>query len=217
MSRHFDLTDWNDFARDVASQDRRGAMEAHLGAGCDRCREVLRVQRAIVDAAAREVGYEPPEALVRMVKAIFPVRAANPLASLPATLATFLREVGQQPVPLGVRGTKGGSRHALYETDGASVDLRLEQHAATQRLLLVGQVLEHGESGVAGTMPAVLVQGDRVVGQSSINEFGEFRLECPAGSGLTLQVPVENGTRRLDVPLAPLVGDGDDQGASRGC
>lgn len=216
MSSHFDLTDWSDFARGVATPDRRDAMQAHLGSGCDRCREVLRVQRAVVEAAAREATYEPPAALVRIVTALFPVSAPNPLASLPAMLASFLRDVGQQPVPVGVRGATAAGRHALYEAEGVSVDLRLEQDAVQQRAILVGQVLEHVEPVGAPAMPAVLVSGSRVVGQTAINEFGEFRLECPTGSGLVLQLPVANGTRRLDVSLAPLVGDGGDRGATRG-
>lgn len=217
MSSHFDVTDWNDYARGVVADDRRQAMDSHLSGGCVRCREIVRIQRDIVDAVAREEAYTPPEPLVRLARAIFPVSAPNPLASLPGLLARFLGDASQQPLPVGIRGARQANRHALYEAEGVTVDLRLEHDAVKQRAVLVGQILEHAESTDAPTIPAVLVQGTRVIAQTAINDFGEFRLEYPTGTGFTLQLPVAAGTRRLDVPLAPLTGgESTDEGTPRG-
>jgi hypothetical protein len=205
MAHHFDATEWIDYARDVLEQTRRTAMDAHLASGCAGCQATIDWQRDVLAAAGREADYTPPESAIRLARAIFPSRAASPLVSLPRLLARLASDTARQPLAPGVRGRDRGGRHALFEAGGASVDLRLEHDAVRARVLLVGQVLDRQQGTPRPPAQAVIVRGRRVVASAALNEFGEFRLDCPADGRLTLQVPVAGGTRRVDVPLDPLM------------
>lgn len=206
MARDFDFTDWVDFARGLVGPDRRQLMEAHLASGCPSCARAARLVGELVVAAAHERDYTPPEAAVRLARAIFAERAQSPLSSLPRLIARLVGDTAAQPLPAGVRGSRETGRHALFEVGEYSVDLRIQEDEGTARMQVVGQVLDRRRlSPVALSVPVVLVRGKRVITRAPLNEFGEFRFDCAQQRGLTLQVPVDDGTRRVDVPLTALM------------
>lgn len=206
MPKHLQLADAADYARGLVEGDRKAAMETHL-VGCRACTALVGWQAEVASLARREADYTPPADVVRLARAIFPPRSIeSPWAALPRLLARLVADTASQPLPVGVRGSRTVARHALFEAGGYSVDLRLEEDEATSRVVLVGQVLAPAGSRPAIPRPeAVIVQRKRVVAQAPVNEFGEFRLDCVPARGLTLQVPVDGGERRMDVPLGNLM------------
>lgn len=205
MPQHIDFADAADLARGVLDPDRKVAIDAHVAA-CNQCAALVRWCAELSSVATRETDYAPPPSAVRLARALYDRRPESPLARVPRLIARLLGDTALDPVPVGVRSVRSVARHALFEAGGFSVDLRLEEDDATQQLVMVGQVLDPGGSAAPGQgAQAILVRASRVVASAAVNEFGEFRLDCTPARGLTLQVPIEGGARRIDVPVSPLV------------
>ena len=205
MPQHIDFADAADLARGVLAPERKAVLDAHASA-CERCAALLRWCTEVYAAAGREADYAPPASAVRLARALFDRRAESPLAAVPTLVARLLGDTALVPVPAGVRSGRSIARHALFEAGGYSVDLRLEEDDARPQFVVVGQVLDPGGAAAPGEgAEAVLVRAGRVVATGAVNEFGEFRLDCAPARGLTLQVPIDGGARRIDVPVSPLV------------
>jgi hypothetical protein len=95
----------------------------------------------------------------------------------------------------------------LYAVGEFRIDLRLEPKAETGRLSLVGQALVSSDPArPAAGIPVVLLQGSKTIRVLETNEFGEFDLECDAGTRLQLRFVLPRGVE-FKVPLPDPMSD----------
>jgi hypothetical protein len=82
--RHFEESVWIDYIRGLHEDD---AVASHLASGCEACRKAHEIWTRIADTARRERDYEPPEEVVRAVKAAFAARHQASILLLLAKLS----------------------------------------------------------------------------------------------------------------------------------
>ncbi|MGA8872093.1 MAG: hypothetical protein WB460_13185, partial [Candidatus Acidiferrales bacterium] len=89
----------------------------------------------------------------------------------------------------GVRSAATTERQLLYGVSKYRVDVRIEPQPNSERVALVGQILNSTDPGKSvGAVPVRLCQGRRVLAESMTSPFGEFDVECDLGKGLQLRV-----------------------------
>lgn len=195
--KHFILEEWADFARKVADNGKRQLMQEHLDSGCKRCGEVLQTWTRIHQAAQRDRSYDPPEAAARMAKAILPLHAKKAKPSI----ARLLFDSFQNPVIAGVRSASTTVRQLLYGVGTYRIDLRMEPQMDSDKISLVGQVLNSADPIKAGAQVTVaLLRGNKVLGESQTNALGEFQLECSLEGQLQLVLSLPR-SRDVKIPL----------------
>lgn len=205
--RHFSLEKWADFARDVAGQDEKAAMQRHLSDGCKECAKELRVWRRVHQFGQQKPTYEAPESVVRSMKAIYAVEEKPRIRRTRTAIGELLFDSFRNPLPAGVRSISTSSRQLLYGAGDYRVDVRLEPRVDSDKVSLVGQVLNSAdpENGL-DAVPVVLLKGHKVVAESLTNQFGEFHLECDLESSLHLRVSLP-GETEVRVPLVEPAGE----------
>jgi len=116
--------------------------------------------------------------------------------------ARLIFDSSLQPVPAGVRNSQPADHRVLYESEGLMADLSLEPQRDSQRVTLVGQVLDPaGPEPHLGNVPVVLHGQTRLIGVAKTNELGEFRFDFDSESGVALEIGVRgNHWVLLDVP-----------------
>jgi|SRR5215469_1320304 len=195
--KHFSLEEWVDFAREVVDGSRKELMQAHLDSGCKQCGEVLKTWSRVSDAARRDRLYEPAEAATRMAKGLLPLhsKVAKP------SVARLLFDSFRNPVIEGVRSASTSARQMLYGVGTYRIDLRMEPQMDSDKISLVGQVLNSADPVKAGAQVTVtLLRGNKVLGESQTNSLGEFQLECSLEGQLQLQLALPR-LRDIKIPL----------------
>ena len=199
---HGSEEDWVDFARQQAAPATRGRLEQHLEKGCSRCAQTLRLWRAVLDVADHEAAYRPPEEALRQVRGEFarrrPIRRPHKWAERAALLFDSFRA----PQLAGVRSAWVGPRQLLYKAGRYTIRVRLEPAADTERLSIVGQILDDQQPPSALQDIAVLaLKGSKTLDRTLTNQLGEFVLEPDAAENLRLCVGVaEIGTFTVQAP-----------------
>jgi len=190
-SNHFSLEEWADFGRGRAPADTRFAMEKHLQAGCASCEQVMELWKGVLEVAAKEHSFEPPESTVRCAKALFSAFPPLPAATLGlrvARLASFAR-----PALAGVRGSEPGASHLLFKEGSLLLDMHLQPRVASQTVSMVGQVLDSTRTDKRFDFrPVALLRKKDALVRTATNEFGEFSLEFKPGEDLILVIELEN-------------------------
>ena len=195
--KHFSLEEWADFAREVVERGRRELMQQHLDQGCTQCGEVLKTWTRLRQAAWRERSYEPPQAAARMAKSLlaFGVKGAT------ASVARLLFDSFKSPVTAGVRSVSMTARQMLYGVGTYRIDLRMEPQMDSDKVSLVGQVLNSADPVRVGAQVTVtLLRGSKVLGESQTNSLGEFHLECSLEGQLQLLLALPRA-RDVMIPL----------------
>ncbi|MGH9727695.1 MAG: hypothetical protein ACRD4V_03795 [Candidatus Acidiferrales bacterium] len=172
-------------------------MQTHLESGCEPCAKVLSTWTRVREAAMREGAYQPPESVVRSVKGMGAIH-------VPAktSIARLLFDTARQPVAAGVRSASTVARQLLYGVGVYRIDLRMEPQMDSDKVSLVGQILNSTDPARhAVSVPVVLLKGRKVLAESQTNGFGEFQLECDLESHLQLQLVLPHG---MDVRI-PLI------------
>ena len=196
---HFDDTIWVDMVRGTLDPATRNEVEKHLQSGCSDCKTVLATWQAMHSSAVKDLGYEPPADIVRMVKQEFDIR--YPKQAKETLFAKLTFDSLAQAAPVGIRtaAALNNTRQLLYEANGIVIDMRFE-FQPPQRLVVVGQILENKN---AYPMPIPLVlfneQGAAVL-ETETTEFGEFQFECDIRQRLRLSLEL-TATKRVQVPL----------------
>jgi hypothetical protein len=205
--KHFDISEWTDFARGIASDPNRGVMEAHLDSGCRQCRSTVDLLSRVAVTTRLDRLYEPPAQAVRWAKAISALqsRTRSPLRRL---VARLVYDSLCDPTPVGMRAGDRVSRHTLYEAGNFYVDLRLEQEKGSSFATLVGQLTnrQDPESSLAEA-PVLLMADKTIVAHAIYNRFGEFQIDYPPSRHLRLCVALDPTTRRIELPLDGLVAE----------
>jgi hypothetical protein len=191
--KHFATEEWADFARGVIEKDRKSLMQNHLQSGCRECAQVLGLWQRVHSAAQTEAKATPPEGVVRVAKAMYGQRAI--LGQEPrVTMAEVLFDSFAGPLPVGVRSAASAPRQLLYGTGKHRIDVRLEPQTDSEKVSVIGQVLDSSEpkKDLEGLL-VLLLAGDRVLDESQTNRFGEFHLECALAERLELRVKLPLG------------------------
>jgi DNA-binding NarL/FixJ family response regulator len=96
----------------------------------------------------------------------------------------------------GTRSSQPTVRRLLYETDSLVADLSLEGQKDSQRITLVGQVLDGAKPEPHMSRVPVVLQGlAGVMGIAKTNEWGEFRFEFNFEPGVSLEIGARENYR----------------------
>jgi hypothetical protein len=206
MTAHLELEQAVDFVRGLSSAAASARVARHLETPCDRCRATVAWAQRIAHTAQADLGLDAPADVVRRAVALFPVRARN-TASWPERLtARLVFDSHFDPLPVGIRAGHHASRHVLYRARGYYVDLRLDYEAGQRRVSLVGQIAEPESDRTGATLASMVLLTDRgkVLARSDVSAFGEFQVEYRPAPRLRLQIPLDPGPSRIEIPLSRL-------------
>lgn len=195
---HFATEDWADFVRKVVSGEKQRAMEAHMNSGCKTCRAAMDFWNETTRMASREASYEPPNNVVRSVKAMQGLlHLAGPTHSRTVALADLIMDSSLPAAAVGVRSSGTGPRQLLYRCGTVNIDVRVEEIPASGRISIVGQVLDSAKTSqmIANIQVAVVFE-DGDIQKTTTNKFGEFQLECETVSHLYLAMRLD---KRMEV------------------
>lgn len=156
---------------------------------CSACAEIANLFREVASVGANEFLYEPPEWLIRTVKAYFETQQHR--VEKPAGIVELLFDSLMQPTTAGARASVAAARQLLYRVGTVYVDMRLDSEVNSEQAALVGQMLDSAHPGqpVAG-VPVVLMEGRKNVASTISNNHGEFHLEFAIKSNLRLSITV---------------------------
>jgi len=195
--KHFSLEEWADFAREVVEENRKELMQAHLDSGCKQCGEVLKTWARIRQVAQRDHSYDPPDAAVHMAKGLLVLHGQSAKPSV----ARLLFDSLQSPVIAGVRSASPTVRQMLFGVGSYRIDLRMEPQMDSDKVSLVGQVLNSEDPVRVGAQVTVaLLRGNKILGESQTNALGEFHLECSLEGQLQLLLTLPR-SRDIKIPL----------------
>jgi hypothetical protein len=193
---HYEIEQWVDFSRGVASDADRPLMERHLAAGCTRCRRIVTLLQGVAAAARADTQAAPPASTVRMAKALYQPHKPERL------IARLVYDSFRDPLPAGVRTQDRLTRHVLYVAGEYSLDVRLEEHGAPSSATLVGQIVKRDSPAAsAGDVQVMLRSRTKTVAATSCNAFGEFHMAYRPGPALQLEVSLSPSGQVLEVPL----------------
>jgi CheY-like chemotaxis protein len=119
-------------------------------------------------------------------------------------VARLISDSFRDPLPAGVRGLHDRSRRLLYAAGSLRVDLLIEVEAGSNRLGLVGQILDSAkpDRGFDG-VPVTLQGWKGPVAQATAEEFGEFHLDFDFESNVNLEIGIAE-TNCITIPLPVL-------------
>ncbi|MEO8591907.1 MAG: hypothetical protein ABI759_01170 [Candidatus Solibacter sp.] len=210
--KHYAIDQWADFTRGLLPDAVRAEMQQHQATGCPTCRELAEFTSKLTETCVSMAQDQVPESMVRLARAIFPVRTAQRPrrgSRLPIELVfdSFL-----MPAAVGLRSTWQMGWQGLYRAGECSVDVRIEPELKSQRAAVIGQITNHIKpESEMGNLPVSLRAGKQVVAETVSNRFGEFQMEYEQQSKLQLCI----GLRDLKVIQVPLKQFTEDRPAAR--
>ncbi len=119
-------------------------------------------------------------------------------------VARLISDSLRDPLLAGVRGLHMGTRRLLYAAGSLRVDLLIEVEAGSNRLALVGQILDSAKPDRRFDGVPVTLQGWKgSVAQATAEEFGEFHLDFNFESNVSLEIRIDE-TNCITVALPVL-------------
>ncbi len=198
---HYLSQDWADFVNRVVSTEKRADMQLHIENGCRECAGALKLWKTIGEMVRREAFYQPPDETVEHLKASFVPQALSTVAERISEAAQLVFDSFREPLPAGVRSAGPTARQLLYKAGDILIDMRMEPQAESERVSVVGQVLDSAQSGKGvHEIPVSLLSGRDKLAQTMTNRFGEFHLEYAAAKSVQLSVGVSN-RKNVFIPL----------------
>ncbi|MGH9712978.1 MAG: hypothetical protein ACRD5M_06735 [Candidatus Acidiferrales bacterium] len=123
------------------------------------------------------------------------------------SVAELLFDSFRSPMPAGVRSASVTARQMLFGAGNYRLDLRIEPLEDSDKVALLGQILNSSEPDEPiGIVAVVLRRGNKVLAQSVTNLFGEFELEFNLENSLQLHAHLPQG-QVVRVPLVEPIGD----------
>jgi hypothetical protein len=199
--KHFDITRWADFARGVGSREAQAEMQEHLSSGCEACAHTRDLLHRFGETLLSAEATPPvPAAVLQRAEGIFRLRQPEKIGFV-QVLAQLVYDSFREPLPVGIRTGRSGSRQVLYEAGDICIDLRLEFEKGGALVSLVGQVSnrQRPHHSLAG-VPLVLMSGTELLARTLTNQYGEFQLEYEPRNCLSLHLSSEQNW--IQVPLA---------------
>jgi hypothetical protein len=185
---HHSEEEWLDFVRGQAAQPP--ALEKHL-AGCSSCAATVGFWKSVLDKAGAEAGYAPPDSAVRQARGSFAFARPKGLAARALEAASLVFDSFRQPQPAGVRAAGESPRQMLYQAGPYVVRLRVEPPGDSDRVSIVGQVLDDtNPSRTLADLSVLALHGQETIDRTLTNQLGEFQLEPEAVDNLRLCVGV---------------------------
>jgi hypothetical protein len=192
--KHFTMEAWADFARGVVGKEQESLMQSHLDDGCPRCVSAASLWQRVHATAERQGAAIPPENVVRTVKAMYAARGLAKGHAPQLAIAQLLFDSFRGPQLAGVRSAGLAPRQLLFGEGDHRIDLRLEPQVDSEKVSLVGQILDSTNPGKGlEEISVVLLKGRKVLAEASTNRFGEFHLQCDLESRLELRVKLPQG------------------------
>jgi hypothetical protein len=186
--RHIRQESLAEFVRNILPPGEASDIQQHI-AECRACEGLAAIFHKVVRVGANEAAYEPPQGIVRSVKAYFETQQRE--ASQAQGLFELLFDSLAQPVAAGARASVASARQLLYRVGTVYVDMRVDSEVNSERAALVGQMLDSARPGhpVSG-VPVVLMDGRKNVASAVSNSNGEFQIDFSIKSNLRLSVTV---------------------------
>ena len=183
-------------------------MREHLNDGCEACAKTVHWLQAVVQTVAVSPYDDPPLDLVTSAKAVFrPLRNEQPVGWMERleTLVASLALVSSGDwLPQGVRSGGPAGQRLLYRAGRYAIDLAMDQGAPFGEVAeIVGQIVDEQQLDT-GTLNGVLVQlwiGDRVLGETETNQFGEFVLQRPTSKAAVLRFALSGQGKQIELRI----------------
>ncbi len=182
----FDITDWSDFVRGVATPEDEETMRQLLAPTARDAVTTTELAESLsrVAAVGRSDIKDPvPPHAVRIAKAIATTRQAVAQQARRSSLLKRLRcavtfDSLLQPAPAGTRDLDRSHRTMVFEANSYRVDLRLEQELEPRSAVAVGQVTQSdADKGPLPRVPVLIFAGQDEVDRTVTSRFGEFHFE----------------------------------------
>jgi hypothetical protein len=207
---HYSLEKWADFARQVVGEREKAEMQSHLENGCGKCSKVLGLWQRVHQFASHEHSYQPPDSAVRSMKGTFAIRGPRKAGRAVRAITELLFDSSQSPLPAGVRSSGTVSRQLLYGAGDYRIDVRIETRANSDKVVVVGQVLNSGDPDEnVGVVPVTLVRAGKALTESITSPYGEFDVECDRRGPFELRVTLPSEVLTLPL-IQPVSGDTED-------
>jgi hypothetical protein len=199
--RHYREELWIDFARGVAGSRDKRMIEKHLQAGCRQCEREAGFWKHVTELARRPLGPEPSPDAVRQAKALASNLGRGASRHAGRAVARLLFDSLSNPLAAGVRSGVFNSRQLLFATPDHRIDLRLEPQISSDKVSIIGQILNVRNPGSMPVKIAIsLFAGRKLLGKTETNDLGEFEFECDLGGRLELRARLPEG-RQISVFL----------------
>ena len=102
--------------------------------------------------------------------------------------------------PAGVRSSYASGRHFTYEHNNTKIDVLVELLPGSNRISLVGQVLDPARTKKSDSLPVVLSSRNGALARTTTNRLGEFNLQFEFAENVSVEIRV--GERSwISVPL----------------
>jgi hypothetical protein len=172
---HFAMHDWIDFVREAIEPLQAAGMQRHLDEGCVECFKNLALWRPLVQFAKQEINQQPPESVVRLVKASFGMQRLAVAEGGEISIATLVFDSARQALAMGVRNTAPCARQLLFRSGSFCIDMRIQPRPGSDDVVLVGQLMDslQPSRGISGVPVRLLRAGD-TVSRKKTDDFGEF-------------------------------------------
>lgn len=198
---HYGFEQWVDFARGVAPEPLRKAMEEHLIIGCQACTKELATWKTIYGFATAESLCAPPPDLVESVKLAFAPAPSRASSSPTREIAQLIFDSFAQPQLQGVRSVQAMRRQLLYKAGPLLIDMHLQSLENSPRSSLTGQVMNSDRAdGGMDRLHVHLLSGLKELAHIHTDRFGEFYMEYDPEGNLHLSLEVGPG-KDVYVPL----------------
>ena len=107
----------------------------------------------------------------------------------------------RSPLLAGVRSAGSASQQVLYGAGTYRIDVRIEPQMDSDKVILVGQVLNSADPDERlADVSVTLSKGRKVLAESTTSQFGEFQIECQLYAGYRLVVMLP-GNAEVTLPL----------------
>src|SRR5579864_3919694 len=131
--RHYEVSEWTDFVRNLVSEEQRSEMERHQ-LGCSQCASKLEFLRNVAVTARAEQAYDSAsKVLAASARRVF-VKPEAPggtrdrvIDALRTLVAHLTYDSAADLRPAGARAHRPSSRQMLYEAGSYCLDLRFDQ------------------------------------------------------------------------------------------
>jgi len=207
MMKHYAIDQWADFTRGLLANEERSQMQAHLEGGCHQCRPLWDFTTKLGVTCTRLASDDVPESMVRLARAIFPVRVHDRPKRGNRLPIELIFDSFLVPSPVGLRASWQVGWQGLYRSGDCSVDLRIEPELKSSRAALIGQITNHVAPDLRmENLPVALKAGNEVVAETVSNRFGEFQMEYDQQARLKLCILLRD-SKSIQVPLKRFISD----------
>lgn len=199
-----DLTALTDHARGLGSAADRVRVDAHVSE-CASCRADSAALARLATVARTDLTEVPGRGALQRALAIAHVEVPDPVSLLPRWLGQMI-DTGWQPAQAGLRSAAAqDQRQGLFHAGPYAVRVRVEEEPRDTTCTVLGQIEARSRARDVAALPVLISVGARVLARTDTNDHGEFAVSCEAVPQLWLQVVVDGGTRRIDLPLSRLL------------